>query len=196
MKATHTAALVAAIAMATTSMGRAAIVISGNFNTGSPAPKLTITQDISFNITTTGDLTVIGLDEWTTNDTTQTSVTVLVGQEISYVNNGTPGTIKLARLFDNYTNSQGILSENDGILFFDQIQVTAGTTFVLKAGSFEFGSSSNFNTLLSDGFTFTGNTALATSSIGRLSENGVSVPEPSAALLSLLGAGFLLRRKR
>ncbi len=172
---------------------------SGNFNTGTSTvntPTLTITQDIVLNITVSQNARYLAFDEWVVSpDANQTSVAATpTSQSLSVVNNATVASRPIIGLFDNGSNFGGV-TNNDGLLQFSDTTVANGTSFTIKAGSYTFASSVNFNPAL-NGTTFTGNVFLVAPAGTRLSDF-TTVPEPSAALLSLLGAGFLLlRRKR
>ncbi len=201
MKTKHTAALAAAFAIATTAASQGAIVLSGNFNTGTPTPTLTITQDITFNISVGGFPRILVFDEWTTSDGSQSFVFPTVGQQFAYSLNGAPANNSFsmpdAGLGDNLTSDARAITTKDGRLFFNSFLANVGDTVVVSAGSYTFGSDPQFNPLLSTTDSiFTGETFLTDISGNRLTDNVSLVPESSALALTALASLSLLRRKR
>lgn len=195
----RTKVFVAALAtvLAAAPLGRAAIVLSGNLNTGTPTPTLTITADIVFTITKGSSIgQFLVFDEWTAADTSPTNVFDSPNlQALSVVNNGTGGTVNISVLTDNRRSAFGNISANDGHLILSLFATTVGTSFVVKEGTFTFSSNAAFNPLLQNR-NFTGDAYLADNQGSRLSDNVSLVPEPSAALLGALGVLALLRRRR
>jgi hypothetical protein len=189
MKVPSTLAAIALLA--TAPLSRAAIVLSGNI---SGSTTLTITADIVFNIISSGNASFLVFDEWTTSDGTQSGSNASPEQNFAYERNGVSGTVVLGGLYDNFADSFGGFTANDGFIFFTSIAVVSGDTFRVLAGSYTFDGNSAFNPLL-EGRNFTGDVFLVGSDLLRIS-NTVTVPEPASALLAAFALPALLRRKR
>lgn len=189
--------ILAAIALLTTaaSPANAAIILSGNLNTGTPTPTLTITDDIDFDIIGSGFVFALFFSEWTTADSVQTALAPMPVQNFAYELNGSGGTTNVLGLYDNIAAASSGLTPNDGYMGFGGMSVANGDSLKVLAGTYTFGSNPDFNPLL-NGITFTGNVFLTDISSIRMS-NIVAVPEPSSVLLvSALSLSGLLRRKR
>jgi hypothetical protein len=178
----------------------AAVVLSGNFNTGTPTATLTITNDIVFTITVTGIARGVVFDEWTSSD--GHNDLVVNTQPINVVINNVTTNITSYALHDNFASTSGSLTPNDGYLDFTSnfLAVTAGDTYTLKAGSYQFSPTPGaFNSPLNNRI-FTGNAFVFRSqteaALSGPTSVGPNVPEPSAAILGLLSVLPLLRRRR
>jgi len=180
-------ALVAALFVLPQANG--AIVISGDPGAGTGV--FTITEDITINVTLTGDMRNLIFDEWVANDGSQQGGYLSPSSFDYTINGGSLQTLNNFRIFDNYNNNFAALTENDGYLLFDSvISVTAGDVLVLKAGTWSMPALPGFNP---DALgVFSGNVFITSTSGTALS----AIPEPSSALLALLAGGLLLRRKR
>ncbi len=193
--------LAAFLLLATAQIGSSAIVLTGNFSTGTPKPTLTFQEDLTFTVTGTGNVTFLIFDEWTTADSSATSLTPSPSpQNLAYQLNANSATSSNIITFaDNTAATYLGVTPNDGYLSIAPIAVITGDTFTVKAGVYTFNFSSGFNPLLSGADSiFTGNVFLKSNSgsISNLVNVPASVPEPSALLLSGLGAQTLLRRRR
>ncbi len=188
--------LIAIAFLAATAPGYAAIVLSGNFNSGTPTPKLTITEDIVFTMVAAGTSSYLVFDEWTTNDG---SATYIMNdpdpQSFFYsINGGSDMEGFISGLTDNFANNSGDLSANDGGLAME-FTANAGDTVTIRAGSFTFSNGSAVNPDL-NGKTFTGNVFFTAFGTEARITNVVTVPEPGTALLCALALPALLRRRR
>jgi len=168
---------------------RAAIVVVAP--TASTAGSVTITQDITFTITTAvpGDiLKLFVLEEWVTFDGGQNVVTVTPPFSIS-LNGGAPQT---AGSGDTISDN-GYPTPSDGYLalLHETPAFAAGDTVTLKAGSHAIGAISGFNPQATQ--TFTGDIFMSTSN-GPIS-NTVAAPEPATGALLAMAAGALLGRR-
>ena len=102
--------------------------------TASTPGSLTVERDISFSVTTAGDVFAVNLDEWVADDGSTTELSV--NGPIQYTLNGASGSIGTGTLYDDNI-SAGNITVNDGNLaFLSTIPVAAGDTFVLKSGSY------------------------------------------------------------
>lgn len=183
------------LALAAASTGNAAIVLSGDFNTGSPTPMLTITEDIVFTISTGGSVYALVFDEWAVSDGSTRTLGASPDQFFAYSLNGIGGNTDISSITDNYWGGGATLTANDGYLFFAGIAFATDDTFTVKAGSYTFGAFPGFNPALA-GKHFTGEVFLTNGDGDRLSANVSLVPEPSALMLSALGMLAVLRRRR
>ena len=182
-------ALVLAGVCATPSASDAQIIISGNTGAGGTGT-LTIVSDLTFTISRSASLANLVFDEWVSSDGVRTTVSFVTGSKISYELNGVPGTRTINSLNDNYAQTfTPALTANDGSIFFSSFSVTTGSTFVLKAGSWNFNGNASFNPDAMG--TFTGNVFLSNGANQFMSEpvSAVPVPEPAAYGL-LAGAAF------
>lgn len=176
----------------------AAVITSGNFNSGSPAPTLEITSEISFAISVAGDLRGIAFNEWVTSDGAANTATVApFGQTISYRINGGVSQIftPVNSVIDNAASPANGLTANDGYLFlFNTISVFPGDSISFQPGTFTFNATPGFNSAVPALFN---GQAFVIDGAGRALSGLVSVPEPSGILLSLAGlSACLARRKR
>lgn len=175
---------------------QAAIVLSGNFQTGTPTPTLEITEDIEFEITNSSIVAFLIFDQWTISDGVGVAVQDNPTQSVFYSLNGNPDASDvIGNLTDNFTSTAGAVTPGDGLLRFNSgIAVTSGDTLTIRAGTYTFESNADFNPLLND-YTFTGDVFLINSSATQIS-NIVSVPEPSSVGLLAVGMAALLVRRR
>lgn len=178
---------------------QAAIVLSGNFTTGTPTPTLTITEDIEFTMVSSGTSGLLVFDEWTTSDGSSTYLSNEPDlQTFFYSINGDPDTVGyISGLVDNNVTASGDLTANDGG-FYMEFTANAGDKVTIRAGSFTFvGGGAGFNADL-NGKTFSGNAfflGVGGDSNTRIT-NIVPVPEPSLTMLCAIGLSAFLRRKR
>lgn len=209
MNKTKAAALTTVLLLTSTVHSQGAIVLTGDFVNGTveiggtTVPTLTITEDIVFGILADGTVQAIVFDEWLANPNAFVVTVPAVGgsQPLNVVNDTTVANPLLFHLGDG-GEAFGEVTVNDGFLIIGDIDVTSGTSFTIRAGSFTFVPNSGFNPEL-NGRTFTGNAFLgggqglvALSALTPVSASTL-VPEPSAALLSLLSSiGLLCRRVR
>lgn len=187
-------ALSALFLIAAATSSSAAVVLSGNFETGAPTPTLTFQEDIVFEITATASASFLVFVEWTVTDGTQNFVADVPDQSLVYSIDGLGSVVALTRLADNFNSIFNDASPNDGHLLFADIPVVTNEVFVIAAGTYTFASNGSFNPLLLNRV-FTGEVFLANGGGIRLSDN-VTVPEPSGFLLLSLASLSLLRRHR
>ena len=104
--------------LAAAPLGRAAIVLSGDFVNGTTTPTLTITEDIVFNITATAWAESLICDEWTTSDGVHdVAFQDPGGQSLAYLINNTPGLKLIGGAYDNLAVNYGEFTPNDGYLY-------------------------------------------------------------------------------
>jgi len=184
-------------ALAVIPQANGAITVS--LPTATKGASIVIDAPIIFTITTSGNVYAIAFDEWVVSDGNQDHI-FLNNVLFSYqLNGGIVSTTTVVSLLDN-TAFVGVygLSANDGYFTFgNTIAVTVGDTITILPQSIQpgfTGSKPAFNPQAEQ--TFTGNTFLVgVVGASRLS-NLVTVPEPSASLLSSLCALALLCRRR
>jgi MYXO-CTERM domain-containing protein len=111
------------------------------------------------------------------------------------LNGGALLTVGFTNFFDNWNGTVAGFTPGDGILGFGFAAVNAGDIFTIVSATYTTapGVVANFNPQANQ--TFTGNTFLTDTSLGR-SSNIVAVPEPSSALLGLSGLATLALRRR
>ncbi len=182
------------ILAALTISANAAVSVSGNFISGSPTPRLEVTNEIVINVISSGTASYLVFDEWVISDGNSSTAFASSGQNLSYNLGGGSLTRNLNSLTDNLANNVGSITENDGYLIFGGISVTAGDVFTVETSSYTFGPDTGFNNAIS-GSTFSGNFFLTDSS-GSFLGGTAPIPEPSVALLSGLGLLGLLHSKR
>lgn len=183
-----TLALFAAMA----SSASAAIVITGNVNVPGAPCTVTITTDIVFDVQTTGGNNIVAVifDEWITSDGTRTFPNL--SPAFSYQRNDGPVlTATVSQLIDNVADPVGSVSANDGYFYMELASpLTAGETFTLFAGTYNFAGNAEMNPAIVG--TFGGSTFL-TDGAGKILS---PVPETSVAMLGALGLIPLLYRRR
>lgn len=195
-----TLALCAALVLCAASV-RADILLSGNFQTGTPAPTLTISAPFSLSITATGSIVAIVFDEWAPTDGTRNFVFPPNGGTINYRINGGPlQTIGYGALADHFNDTVGSSTPNDGYMSFigSGLSVTAGQTVTFPAqtlGFVTFGANPDFDPNLPPVFS---GLIYATDSGARNLTSANPAPEPGTWALLGVGAGLLglVRRRR
>lgn len=203
IKRRKTTELAAATFLAATVASQGSVVLSGDFVNGTEiiggtsTPTLTITDDIVLNIPYNRVLKLLVFRNWVAaSDLERTAAFDSPAQGLAMNNNGVDASPTINALYDNHAGSKNSIEATDGYILLDLgISVDAGTAVTIKAGSYTFYTEdSSFNPDL-NGRVFTGEVFLADSSGWAISDF-VTVPEPSVALLGLLGVGFFLRRRR
>lgn len=177
------------------------IVISGDVNAGTG--QLTISHDITYHITAADSVFWVVFDEWTTSDGDNNVSQIQFGGENSvfaYNINGGATETSGASLNDNASGPLGVLTANDGfVVLGTNPGVVANDTYTVLAGTYDLSASpgGNFNPALNNS-SFNGNTFLAGSSATRISDFGVSIPEPATGTIGLaaLVFGLIGRRRR
>ncbi len=188
--------LAASGVLALASRAQAAVIVLAP--TASTPGSFQITNDITFTIGTAGNALVFVLDEWVTSDGAPQNLSPFSpGLSVS-INGGAPASQGTGNFSDNFTNTVGALTPNDGLIFLNtSFAVSIGNTVTLKPATYSLGALSGFNPQGNQ--TFTGNMFMTNSGGVRLS-NIVSAgpaPEPSTCALLLLGGlGAAARRRR
>jgi hypothetical protein len=163
---------------------RAALIVVAP--TSSTNGSITITNDITFTISTAGNAQVFALDEWVTSDGAQNGSAVSPDLSVS-VNGGAPGGHPNT-FFDNLAMTVGAITPNDGYFYLSNaFAVSAGNTVTLKAATYTLAATPGFNPQANQ--TFTGNMFI-TDDVGNQLSNVVAagaVPEPSTWTMLLLG---------
>lgn len=162
-----------------------------------------IDAPIAFLITKAGSVQGIVFDEWVTSDGTKSTL-VFAKDTIAYYNINGGSTQQLTfdiinrfALVDNLAGIAKSISANDGFIEIPvSSAVVIGNIFTLLPSTLVLPAQtvSNFNPAAAQ--IVTEKVFLAGQSGEALSGLTSAVPEPSAALLSLLGAGLLVRRRR
>lgn len=189
MKTLRTLAILAAMA----SPLPAAIIVSGNIRTQGAPCTFEITTDIHVNITqnAAGTFVLFVFDDWVTSDGARTDLPL--NPQLAFSLNGSNFSYP-ASLGDNLSVSLKSISSGDGFAYIVTPRtLVVGDVLTLKAGSYTFSGDTEFNRTTAK--TFTGKLFVADND-GTMLSQLTSVPEPSAALLGLLGAGLMLRRRR
>ncbi|GAA5121822.1 hypothetical protein JIN84_01240 [Luteolibacter yonseiensis] len=189
MKSLTTVFLFAALA----SPLSAAIIVTGNVSTPNAPCTFEITSDINVTITANAvnQIVAVMFDNWVTTDGTRTDRPLSPG--FSYQLNGIAGS-QTATLGDNIDNTFGIITPGDGFIFL-QLPTPAviGDILTLKAGVYNFTGDAAFNPQTVG--TFNGNLVVIDNLANPIAAP-TAVPEPSGALLGLVGAALLFRRRR
>lgn len=163
---------------------------------GSQGSSLTFTQDIDFEITAFGGISFVVFDDWVDNTDPHSTALSTPDNLVYSIDGGTDQTTGIAELLDNFRNTSGDLSPNDGWLSLTtQINPFIGQTVTIKAGTYSFSGSTAFNSEAVG--TFTGDIYLVGLGANRLSAPGVPIPEPQAypLLLALIGLGWVAFRR-
>jgi hypothetical protein len=188
--------LILICALAATATSRAAISVSGNFQTGSPTPTLSIEWDIEFAITKSGQVAMLVFDEWVTSDGNLNNAHPASSSSLVYHIVGQPDdqSVGVLHLADNLTFDSGNVTEHDGVLALYDLQVAEGDVLIIRMGqTFTFNPTGDFNSNLPT--SFTGSVFLA-DYLGVSMSEIVQIPEPSSLILGALGSLALLRRRR
>lgn len=189
--------LLAILPLLILSNAQANIEFSGNFQTGSPTATFTITQDITFDVTTSGAAAFLVFDEWVISDANGDGVDVAPTANLTFsLNGGSPDVRFAASIIDNAVSDMIDISANDGWLEFLSFDVTAGDTLTISSTTYTLTSNPGFNATIPS--VFTGNLFITDTSGNQLATLTI-VPEPStyAAVLGIavLGAVWLFKRK-
>lgn len=181
--------LVLALAFST-GLSRAAFIVEAP--TATTPGSLTITTDITFSVTGSGNATMFVFDEWVTSDGVQNGSSNIdyssyPNYPVYHNNSPLPTTPNLFQA-DNTTFSSGHVTPNDGLLvLIGSFAVVTGDSVTLKAGELIIPPMSGFNPQATQNFV--GNMFVADTNYIRLTDN-VVVPEPSVTAI-LCGAGAL-----
>jgi hypothetical protein len=170
-----------------------AISITGDVNSGTGV--VTISDEITFDITSDGNAQVLVFDEWgDPQDGTQDTL-FPIGATLTFQVNGVDIDLQLTTVVDNLTGSFNQITPNDAFFSWSTaLPVQSGDVVTIKPGSWALPAATDWNPATS-GF-FQGNVFL-TSSIGiQLSSSVNVVPEPNSALLSCCLGFYLLRSRR
>jgi hypothetical protein len=195
--------ILALATLGATSHTQASIILT--LPTISTTGSLQITEDINFQITTTGFFQAIILDEWVVSNFSTHTIggsPYFTPDSIEYEINGSLQTVGIQGILDNWAGFISDATPNDGSLIFDHvIEVTVGQVLTIKAGNYTFGPGLD---MVESGFnpqgnqTFSGNVFLVDGSLNRVSDTvALAVPELSQTLL--LGFGgivMMLCRRR
>jgi hypothetical protein len=189
--AVHTLAALSLLALCAAPARAAIIVVAPTTSTNG---SLTVTNDITFPITTGGNAALFALDEWVTSDGTENS-SPFAGLLIT-LDGGAPFT-RNASLFDNLNSTAGAVTPNDGYIFLGStLGVVVGDTVTLDPGTYTLGATAGFNPQTNQ--TFTGNMFIADNTGTRLSDvvSAGPVPEPATCTMLLFGGLAILHRRR
>ncbi len=162
--------------------------------TTTTAGSITIHNDIRFNITTTGIVQGLALDEWVISDGTLTNISV--SGSVNFSNAGAANApLGIFGFYDNLASSAtNDLGANDGwMLFSSQKAVVAGTSFIIRSGSYVLpavGSAPFFNP--QGARNFSGPMFLTTGQGVRMSSNGTaSAPAATPIITTPTSASVL-----
>ena len=161
--------------------------------TASTNGSVTFTQDITFTITTAGNAGAFILDDWVTNDGTN-SASVFSGLAISQ--NGGASFMLHGSLRDNLGANVASLTVDDGYFnVTNSFGVAVNDTITVLAGTYTLGAADGFNPQATQ--TFTGNMFITDTGANRISEV-VLVPEPTTLGLLIVGGmlGLAASRRR
>lgn len=171
-------------------LSRAAIIVEAP--TATTPGSLTITNDITFSVTGSGNAGMFVFDEWVTSDGVQNGSSNIdyssyLAYPVNHNNSPLPTSFDLFQT-DNTTFSSGHVTPNDGLLvMIGSFAVVAGDSVTLKAGELIIPKMSDFNAQATQ--TFAGNMFVVDTNYIRLTDT-VLVPEPSVTAV-LFGAGAL-----
>lgn len=180
------------------SRSHSAVLMSGDFQTGSPTPTLTFTNDISFEITASGTATFLVFDEWVVSDGTLHAVSFPTSpsvQNIDYtLNGGSLASAQAFQLYDNNASVFGDITDSDGVIVFSSLlfDVTTGDTLTISAATYTFTFNPDFNSAIPS--VFQGNVFIA-DDFGNQISSLTPVPEPAgAAMIGLLSFIIVMLR--
>jgi len=190
--------LAALIGLATILPLKGSMVISGDFQYGTPQPTVQITQKIDVTILTTGAFRTLIFDNWMISEYMNASLVNAnnyVNQMVIYqINNGPALSIAIELFRDNINYTTGALNPGDGYFYFNTaINVVVGDLLSFKPTTLRFTPDPSFTTPPA---TFNGPFFVTTVNGTRLSSSTTNVPEPGYALLSALVLPYLLLRRR
>lgn len=159
--------------------GFAAIVTSGNFSTGSPAPTISINAPFVLPVTNDTMAAFLVFKNWVPSpDTAETRVAAISGTLSYRVDDGPVMTVDILSAGDNAVLQMGDLTGRDGYLRFD-LDVLAGDLLTILPGTITFATDAGFRTPPAD---FNGEVFLADAGGLKISEVA-AVPEIHAGLV-------------
>ena len=154
--------------------------------TTTTAGSITIHNDIRFNITTTGIVQGLDLDEWVTSDGTLTNLSVT--GSVNFSNAGAANApLGIFGFYDNLASAAtNDLGANDGWMFFSsQKAVVAGTSFIIRSGSYVLPAVGNAPFFNPQGArNFSGPMFLTNGQGVRMSSNGVANPPAATPVVT------------
>ena len=152
-----------------------------------------VQENVTFNVTTSGTIFGIYLDELVTTSTRFKNPTD-ISPQISFSLNGGMNQLTSGGFADNIASDFNNVTKNDGYFTLNSgVNVAAGDTLTLFKAKYTIKESSNFNQEATQ--TFNGQMFLVDGSGNRLSEF-TSVPEPGAITLFLPAILLAFRRSR
>ncbi|MDV6031738.1 MAG: hypothetical protein F9B45_16930 [Phycisphaera sp. RhM] len=172
------------------------IIISGDVNAGTGV--LTISDDITFDITSDGIAQILNFDEWgDPQDGTQDFLGSFAGT-ISFQVNGSDVDRPLDFILDNLTSTLNQLTPNDAYIgWFPSLAVSTGDVVTIESGSWAIPTATDWNPATTG--SFNGNVFL-TDNNGNQVSSAVSisaVPEPNSAMFfGCVALGISLGRHR
>lgn len=172
------------------------VIISGDVTTGTGV--LTISQDITFDITADGSVEILVFDEWgAPNDGTADDLNASFPGTISFVLNGNDSDQPLDFILDNLTATSNQVTPNDAAIGWSPFSVMSGDVLTIKSGSWAIPTFLNWNPATTGAFEgdlfLTDNTGVQISSLVSVA----AVPEPSSlCIFGLLAIGIASTRKR
>ena len=147
-----------------------------------------VTQDITFDITTSANAYYLILDEWVTSDTTYSNLNTTGGPLNFSVDGGPDVPTPIQLIIDNEANGSDV-SVNDGQIFFSATSLTSGQTLTIRSGTIVIPVQPNIANFNPQGEqTFVGNVFLADAGLNRLSDI-VDLSAPPAADYAITTTG-------
>lgn len=173
--------------------GGAAIILTGN--PGQAGGTLQSDAELTFTLTSSGDIYAIIFDNWVSADDGRLNERFGTGSITYRIDGGSPATVSgTVGLIDNVVRAIGSVSPRSGALAFDggSIPASAGQTITFSPFTLSLTSDSNFNPLALG--SFTGNVFLIDTGNDRITPSIAAVPEPeeeaACAALGLMGFGL------